>query len=79
MKQSPPHLIPNPSNVLQLVLRYTFLSKATQKGNGIKEAARLQQVFPGKGHAQISTNGKSSKMNKKPFLRESRSVEPILI
>lgn len=75
---SPPHLLPVPSNVLQLVLGYTFLCKETQKGNGIKAAAHLQQIFPEKGHVQISISGKSSKKNQKPFLRESRSVEPIL-
>lgn len=75
---SPPDLLLAPSNVLQFVLEYTFLSKATQKGNGIKQAAHLQQIFPEKGHAQISISGKSSKKNKKHLLRASRSVEPIL-
>lgn len=74
----PLHLLRTPSNVLQLVLGYTFLSKATQEGNGIKEAGYLQQIFPEKSDAQISIRAKSSKKNKKPFLRESRSVEPIL-
>lgn len=66
-------MLPAPSKVLQLVLEYTFRGKATQKGNGIKSCS------PTKGHAQISISGKSSKKNKKPFLRESRSVKPILI
>lgn len=46
----PLHLLPVPSNVLQVVLGYAFLSKATQKGNGIKEAACSHTVFSEKSH-----------------------------
>lgn len=71
----PPHLLPVPSNVLQLVLAYAFLSKATQKGNRIK-AAR-SQYFQKKAMYKSTSVEKAAKKNKNPFLRISRGIEPI--
>lgn len=71
----PLHLLPVARNVLQLIL---FLSKATQKGSGIKEAARSHTVFQKKAVYKPASVENAAKKNKKHFLRISRGIDPIL-